>query len=163
MYKGTVMKNLLVPVDLSETSIFVVDRASCLAQSFGSKIWLLHVFLPSHGPVPYNVDRKHLRKEMARELVAKRHIVQRLIARLRQEHVHVTPRFIAGNIPKIILNEAKRVNADLIILGSHGHSNLYHALLGGVGQKVKRKAPCPVMLVRKPDYYSDSHLDFCAS
>jgi nucleotide-binding universal stress UspA family protein len=158
------MRNLLVPVDLSETSIAVVDRASCLAQSFGSRIWLLHVFVPSHGRVPYNLDRQHLRREMAREIVNKRHKLRQLAERLRRDRVTVTPRSIAGNIPNIILNEAQRINADLIILGSHGHGNLYHALLGGVGQKVKRKAACPVMLVRRPEYFSaDSVAGSCAS
>jgi len=113
--------------------------------------------------VPYNLDRQHLRKEMAREIAFKRCKLRQLAARLRQDRVHVTPRSIAGNIPKIILNEAQRIHADLIILGSHGHSNLYHALLGGVGQKVKRKATCPVMLVRVPDYYSVSQVDSCTS
>jgi hypothetical protein len=32
-------------------------------------------------------------------------------------------------------------------MGSHGHGNVYHVLFGGVGQKVMRKAACPVMLV----------------
>lgn len=134
-----------------------------MAQSFGSKLWLLHVFLAGHGPVPYNVDRQILRKEVAREIVFKRHTLQDLAAQLRHDRVNVTVRTIAGNIPKIILNEAQRINADLIILGSHGHGNLYHALLGGIGQKVKRKANCPVMLVRVPDYYSGQHVESCGS
>jgi nucleotide-binding universal stress UspA family protein len=160
---GGVMKNLLVPVDLSETSVAVVDRASCLAQSFGSRLWLLHVFPPTHGRVPYNLDRHHLRKEMAREIIGKRYKLRQLAARLRRDRVNVTTRSIAGNIPRIILNEAERINADLIVLGSHGHGNLYHALLGGVGQKVKRKATCPVMLVRMPSYYSVSQVNSCIS
>ena len=157
------MRNLLVPVDLADTSIAVVDRANCLAQSFGSKLWLLHVFLPRHGPVPYNIDRQFLRKEIAREIVSRRHKLQELAERLRQDRVNVTVRSLAGNIPRIILSEAERINADLIILGSHGHGNLYHALLGGVGQKVKRKARCPVMLVRTPDYYPESKANSCMS
>jgi nucleotide-binding universal stress UspA family protein len=157
------MKNLLVPVDLSETTLAVVDRAACLAQSFGSRLWLLHVFLPRHAPVPYSVDRQRLRREKAREILLKRRRLRQYAARLRQQHVEVTLRSIAGNIPAVILNEAQRVHADLIILGSHGHGNLYHALLGGVGQKVKRKAMCPVMLVRRPDYYKDIHVDSCSA
>lgn len=153
------MRNLLVPVDLSESSIAVVDRASCLAQSFGSKLWLLHVFLSGHDPMPYNLDRQVLRNEAAREIVFERHRLQQLAERLRQGRVNVIVRSIVGNIPNIILTEAERINADLIILGSHGHGNLYHALLGGVGQKVKRKAKCPVMLV--PDYHPDSRVEHC--
>lgn len=155
------MRNLLVPVDLSEISVAVVDRAGCLAQSFGSKLWLLHVFPPNHGPAPYNLDRQLLREEMAKEIVLKRDKLQKLAARLRQERVNVTARCITGNIPGTILKQAQTINADLIILGSHGHGNLYHALLGGAGQKVKRKARCPVMLVRMPDYYPDSHVNAC--
>lgn len=37
-----VMKNVLVPVDLSEMSGNVVERAACIAQSFMSKVWLMH-------------------------------------------------------------------------------------------------------------------------
>ena len=155
------MKNLLVPLDLSETSIVVVDRASCLAQSFGSKLWLLHVFPPFHNRVLYSVDQQILRKDAAQEIVYKRQKLQQLAERLRQDRVDVAVRAITGNIPRIILNEAQRIHADLIILGSHGHGNLYHALLGGVGQKVTHKATCPVMLVHMPAYYRDSHVNFC--
>jgi nucleotide-binding universal stress UspA family protein len=155
------MKNLLVPLDLSETSIVVVDRASCLAQSFGSKLWLLHVFPPFHNRVLNNVDQQLLRKDAAQEIVYKRQKLQQLAEHLRQDHVDVAVRAIAGNIPRIILNEAQRIHADLIILGSHGHGSLYHALLGGVGQKVTHKATCPVMLVHLPANYRDSHVNFC--
>ena len=156
------MRNLLVPVDLSETSIAVVDRASCLAQSFGSKLWLLHVFLPRHRPVPYYVDRALLRKAVAKEILLKRHKLQELAQHLGKEHVNVTVRSVAGNIPTVILDQAQKTHADLIILGSHGHGNLYHALLGGVGQKVKRKASCPVMLVRMPYGYPETPSKSCA-
>lgn len=104
-----------------------------------------------------------MRQEMAREILLKRRRLRQYTERLRQQHVDVTLRSVAGNIPVVILNEAQRVRADLIVLGSHGHGNLYHALLGGVGQKIKRKATCPVMLVRRPDYYKDIHVDSCSA
>ena len=63
------------------------------------------------------------------------------------QHYHVFTRFVAGTVSTVILTEAERMHADLIVMGSHGHGNIYHALFGGVGQKVVRKASCPVMLV----------------
>ena len=141
------MRNLLVPVDLSEISAAVVDQAACLAQSSPVRLWLLHVIPPDQEAVPFNVDRTVLRKEAADELRDRRHRLQDLAELLRQEHIHVTTRFIPGAVNSTILAEARRVNADLIIMGSHGHGNIYHALFGGASQKVSRKAPCPVMLI----------------
>ena len=51
-----------------------------------------------------------------------------------------------------ILRYAKEVNADLIVMGTHGRSGLVHMLIGSVAEKVVRKAPCPVLTVR-PDQH----------
>ena len=51
------MRNVLVPVDLSEMSGPVVERAACIAQSFMSKVWLLHVIPATNESVPFNLDR----------------------------------------------------------------------------------------------------------
>ena len=141
------MRNLLVPVDLSEISAAVVDQAACFAQSSPVHLWLLHVIPPAQGAVPFNVDRTLLRKEAADELRDRRHRLQEYAESLHRDHIQVTTRFIQGPVNTTILAEARRVNADLIIMGSHGHGNIYHALFGGASQKVSRKAPCPVMLI----------------
>ena len=144
------MRTILVPVDLSEISTAVVERASCFAHSFASKLWLLHVVLPNHNAVPFNLDRDVLRREVARGLHDRRRQLYDLAEQLRREHVNVAPRFVSGTVSTTILSEAGRIGADLIVMGSHGHGNVYHALFGGVGQKVTRKASCPVMLVSSP-------------
>jgi nucleotide-binding universal stress UspA family protein len=50
-----------------------------------------------------------------------------------------------------IIQYARRVGADLIVMGTHGRSALKQMLLGSVAEKVVRKAPCPVLTVRHPD------------
>jgi len=151
------MRNLLVPVDLSEISIAIVEQASCFGQSLASNLWLLHVVPASNHSTPFNLDRDLWRREVAKGLRDRHRQLHELAERLRREHNHVFARFIAGTISTGILNEANRIHADLIIMGSHGHGNVYHALFGGVGQKVMRKASCPVMLVsprkNKPDWH----------
>ena len=152
------MRNLLVPVDLSEISPAVVEGASCFGRSLASNLWLLHVVpSPSHSP-PFNLDRKLWRRELAKGLRDHRQQLHELAEQLRLEHYHVFTRFIAGTVSTVILAEAERLHADLIVMGSHGHGNIYHALFGGVGQKVMRKASCPVMLVSPEKRKSDWHL-----
>ena len=145
--RGSGMQNILVTVDLSELSGVVVERAACIAQSFASKLWLLHVAPPTRSSVPFNLDRNILRVQVANQLRLQRQQLRDLADQLRRERIHVVTRFVSGTVSTTILAEARRINADLIIMGSHGHGNVYHALFGGVGQKVMRRATCPVMLV----------------
>jgi len=152
------MRNLLVPLDLSELSVAVVERASCFGETLASNLWLLHVVPPtSHSP-PFNLDRSLWRREVARGLRDRRRQLYELTEQLRSERQHVFTRFVAGTVSTTILAEAQRIRADLIVMGSHGHGNVYHVLFGGVGQKVMRKATCPVMLVSPERSRFDWHL-----
>jgi len=47
-----------------------------------------------------------------------------------------------------IINYAKEIDIDLIVMATHGHSGLSHFLLGSVAEKVVRHAPCPVLTTR---------------
>jgi nucleotide-binding universal stress UspA family protein len=51
-----------------------------------------------------------------------------------------------------IIRYAREQAIDLIVLGTHGRSALGSMLLGGVAEKVVRKAPCAVLTVRHPDH-----------
>ena len=47
-----------------------------------------------------------------------------------------------------ILEYAKAINADVIVMGTHGRSGLVQMLLGSVAEEVARAAPCPVLTIR---------------
>ena len=149
--------NILAPIDLSEVSVAVMERASCFGQSLASNLWLLHVVPPPNHSPPFNLNHNLWRREVAKGLRARRRQLHELAEQLRREHNHVFTRLIAGTVNTVILAEAERIHADLIIMGSHGHGNVYHTLFGGVGQRVMRKASCPVMLVPPETSKSDWH------
>jgi nucleotide-binding universal stress UspA family protein len=54
----------------------------------------------------------------------------------------------SGSAKDVILDEAEKWNADLIVLGSHGYSGLQRFLLGSVSQAVATHAHCSVEIVR---------------
>jgi nucleotide-binding universal stress UspA family protein len=141
------MRIILVPVDLSEISDAVIEQARCFARTQASHLHLLHVAPPAPDITPFNVDRLILRQQAARRLRDLRLRLRGYADQLRHERVDVSTRFTRGTVNTAILAEAQRIAADLIIIGSHNHGNIYHAIFGGVGQKVMRNAPCPVMLV----------------
>lgn len=54
-----------------------------------------------------------------------------------------------GRAEDVILDEAEKWGADLIVLGSHGYRGLRRFLLGSVSQAVATHAPCSVEIVRR--------------
>ncbi len=58
---------------------------------------------------------------------------------------------IEGVTKSVILNEAEKFEADLIVVGSHGHGSIAGFLLGSVSQAVALHAKCSVEIVRIPD------------
>lgn len=63
-------------------------------------------------------------------------------------NVVVTTKVIEGAPKEVILEEAKKVDAELIVVGSHGRGAVGRFLLGSVSQALALHAPCSVMIVR---------------
>jgi nucleotide-binding universal stress UspA family protein len=63
--------------------------------------------------------------------------------------VTVSSRVLEGNPAALIIDEATRWKADLVIVGSHGYGRSKHGDLGPVAQEVTRQAPCSVEIVRQ--------------
>ena len=61
----------------------------------------------------------------------------------------VTTAVLAGSPKSVILEEAEAFNADLIVVGSHGHGGFERFLLGSVSQAVAAHANCSVEIVRR--------------
>jgi nucleotide-binding universal stress UspA family protein len=60
---------------------------------------------------------------------------------------------VVQGIPFVeIISTAKKNDVDMIVLGSHGRTGIAHMMMGSVSEKVVRKAPCPVLTVRKSDH-----------
>jgi len=63
--------------------------------------------------------------------------------------LEIITKIISGSAREVILDEAERWNADLIVLGSHGYSGWQRFLLGSVSYAVATHAHCSVEIVRQ--------------
>ena len=63
-------------------------------------------------------------------------------------NVTVGHRLVEGGPVEEILKVADSVKADIIVMGTHGHTGLSRLLMGSVAEGVMRKAPCPVLTIR---------------
>jgi nucleotide-binding universal stress UspA family protein len=93
------------------------------------------------------------RVEMMEEVNKRMQKLVERVARLlrdspKAKHLKIETRVLEGSPKDVILNEANRWQADLILLGCHGYGNVKRFLLGSVSQAVALHAPCSVQIVR---------------
>ena len=143
------LKTILVPTDFSEHSEKAIQYGAELATKFGAALHLLHtvdttpVLYGEGGAFPF---------ESAEEIVA---VAVKQLDQIEVESPgegQVVRRASQGTPFVEIVRYAKENNVDLIVLGTHGRGAIAHMLLGSVAEKVVRKAPCPVLVVRDQEH-----------
>jgi len=140
-------KNILAPIDFSDVTGAVIDTAAELARAMDGKVWLIHAAVPEPDFVGYEVGPEYIRDSAARHLREEHQMLGRYQQALRDKEVDVTAMLVPGEAVAKILQEAERLGADWIVLGSHGHGALYNLLAGSVCQGVVHKAKRPVVIV----------------
>lgn len=143
------IRTMLVPVDFSAGSAWAVDYAQMVAKRFGAAIHLVHVCdVPSMATasmdayaIAYSDWSQRLGDEAERELVG---IASRI------QGIKTSTEILFGNPARCIVTAATTNNADLIVMGTHGHGPIAHVVMGNVAERVVRTAPCPVLTVREP-------------
>lgn len=142
------LNKILVPIDFSEHSRKALQYAIPFARQFHASIDLIYVVEPtvypadfSFGQVGFPAIEDELRKRGAEELD---HLVGFEIG----NRVPAKKAIRTGKAFYEIIQYAKEESIDLIIIATHGHTGIEHALFGSTAEKVVRKAPCPVLVVR---------------
>ena len=141
------MKTILVPVDFSDVTTKVVEAARKFAAAFEGRLVMLNVAEPEPDFVGFEAGPPTVRVATARDFKVERQRLDDIKARLVAGGCDVTALHIQGPIVEKILHEAGEQQADLIVMGSHGHGAFYDLLVGSVTQGVIKSAACPVVVV----------------
>ncbi|HSI63881.1 MAG TPA: universal stress protein [Candidatus Saccharimonadia bacterium] len=141
------MSTILVPVDFSDISPQVVETAASLADARGDAITLLHVALPDPAFVGFEAGPVVVQEAVQRDFQVDHGKLEAIRADLAARGLAAGYLHFEGSTAEVILREAKRIHAGLIVMGSHGHGALYHLLVGSVTDAVLRKTSCPVLVV----------------
>jgi len=144
------LSRIVCPTDFSPTSSRAVDYAATMADSFGAELILLHVIprmdypLRSFGMAS---SLQHINEEL--EIRAKEGLEQR-VELLHKSLPDVKMRVVVqhGDAYEATLSCATAESADMIVMGTHGHTGIKHALLGSTAEKVVRLSKIPVLTVR---------------
>ena len=144
--------NILVAVDLSEASSRVVEAARRVASQSGAEVYVLHAAEPNPDFVGYEAGPEVVRSQLAEEYRKEHRAVQAHAEQLRQAGISATALLVQGPTVATTLEQAEKLDAALIVVGSHGHGALYDVLVGSYSAGILRKAKVPVLVVptRKP-------------
>jgi len=162
------IKNILYATDLSKNSAYAFRYAVNSAQKHDAKIHILHVMeaLPSaaEGLITQFIGEEKLRK-MRKETEGE--LLGRIRERLRQfaeKELKRDPKtlrkvisfdVVSGNPAAEILRKAEELDADVVILGTHGKGVISHAFLGSVSEQVLHRIRKPVFIIPLPEEETD--------
>jgi len=147
---------VLVALDSSIAAHEVLRAAANLAASAtGGELHLVHVVedLPAPAvlvPVPIGMG-----VSATEQMASARQYAEELAGEARARFSgRVSTHVSAGTAWKEILEVAGEVQADLLVVGTHGRGGVKRLLLGSVAEAVVRRACCPVLVVREKDYHA---------
>jgi nucleotide-binding universal stress UspA family protein len=140
-------KRILVATDFSEQAGRALDAALALASRTKGEVHLVHaleVALPLFEPyaVVLPADWVGEARRLAQEKLEK--------AQAKVKALGLTGTTHLGDVPAAhaIADRAKSLGADLVVMGTHGHTGLKHVLLGSVAERTVEYAPCSVWTVK---------------
>lgn len=141
------MKNILVSIDLNNDENLLIDKAIEIAHPFDAKIWLLHVAAPEPQFIGFGVGPQYIRDDRANELRKEHRLISTYTDLIRNRNQKCEGLLINGATIEMILEEAHKLDIDLIIIGHHDHNFLYNAFFGNITNGVIKKANIPVLIV----------------
>ena len=143
---GASIDRILCPTDFSLFSSQALRHALALARAFHARLKVVHVILDSipgveavYGGVPWlptAADRQRVDEEM-----------HRFLEPAREARVDHETEVREGEPWREIVDAAREMEADLVVMGTHGRGGFEHLVLGSVAEKLIRRLPCPVLTV----------------
>ncbi len=135
-------QKILCPIDFSEHSLAALDVALKVVQQNDAKLYLLTVaptLAGTAGFQPIPLDPYPLLEKDG----------QQQLARVGRERIPAAVRYetlvLSGDPAEQVLDTARNIGADLIVMGTHGRRGLVHMVLGSVAERVVRESPIPVL------------------
>jgi len=149
------LNRILVATDFGEASDAALMYGRALAREFGAAVDVLHVaddlsarvMAAGEGYVGVLPEIQRDQEAAARNRLAQ------LVIDNDPDPVRMTPVMVTSNTPApVIVQHARQIGADLIVIGTHGRGALERFFTGSVTDRVVRTAGCPVLVVRHPEH-----------
>ena len=142
---------LLLAIDNSKYSVEAIKEVARRPWPTKTIVRVLSVVEPFPPPAAelwYDASGslERVQQELMKRATA---LTQKASERLKRKELKIEPAVREGDARSVIVDEALKWSADLIVLGSHGYTGIKRLLLGSVASSVVGDAPCSVEIVRR--------------
>jgi nucleotide-binding universal stress UspA family protein len=148
------MKQILIAVDYDQAAQKVAETGYAIAKALGGHITLLHVvsdpsyyYSTEYSPVLGFTGFSAMKFEHAIEEIRETggEFLETVKEHLKDDTIDTIVK--EGNAAEMILEAAKEINADMVIMASHGRKGLERILVGSVSETVLRQSLVPVLVI----------------
>lgn len=143
--KNIVFRDILVPLDGSPGAEAALAVADVLCRSFDCRLTLVSAEIEDRGHTPPSSKDDYLK-----------HTAWRLTNSGLQTDYEIQ----SGRPHQVIDRMARDVNADLVVMTTHGHSALEELFMSDVAERTIRQVRCPVLLIRPTEQWRSRHTRF---
>lgn len=140
---------ILVPVDFSDCSLEALEYAVQAARQFAASVAIVHVIEPASYGLDFTLSHAG---DVQRTTEALDRRLGEFTALLKGQGLSGQHQVRSGAPGATIPDVARAVEADLIVMGTHGRRGFSHLVSGSVAEAVLRHAPCPVLTVKSPKF-----------
>jgi nucleotide-binding universal stress UspA family protein len=145
------LRRILCPVDFSDASHAALDAAEGLAKDVDAELVLVHVIEPVLYPVAYGMAATATLDLEDEARAGAQSALQPLADALSGRGVRCTTHLASGTASSTICDLVGELEADLVVMSTHGFTGVRHLLIGSTTERVVRRCPCPVLTVKAGD------------
>ena len=142
------LEKILVPIDFSDHSFEALSYAKEIAIVYQAKLQFLHVVEKIEYPAFYVTGENTIFDLVPDIKIKSIEAMKRILKETKKPNIDLDFVVVDGYAAYEIVKYAEKHETDLIVITTHGLTGLEHFLLGGVAEKVIRRASCPVFTVK---------------
>jgi len=141
---------ILVAIDNSKFASVVVEEAAKLATQLSSDVTILSVVnVPGLFAAEGEVDSSEIDQEENQFLSLHRSLIDKYF---NHSAILIESKILHGDPAEKVCEYAETMDADLVLVGTHGKNMLTQAVLGSVSEKVAHNCKRSVVVIKKPSY-----------
>jgi len=140
--------NILVPIDFSEYSKKALGLAKEIAAQFDARLSLLHVIEPGNYPSFYDIRDINFKKMVERTKNKSPDMLKKLLRDTPGPQVEADTHVVVGQAAYQVVKFINDYEPDLVVISSHGLSDIDYFLMGSVADKVIKRSKYPVLSLK---------------
>lgn len=150
------MVNIVIPVDFSNKAEMLLDAGIKFSKEVNGKICLVHAmplvagFIPNQ-PDPLEAGMQYIPSVEHEEYRREQQLMGELEKRVTAAGVPCEYLLVQGEASQVVLDYARDKEAGYIVIGSHGHGNLYDLFVGSLTKALTKNSTIPLLVVPMHD------------